>query len=65
MADTTTVQWRKSSRSGNQGACVEVADELPGGDVGVRDSKDPTGPVLTFSPTSWSTFTSSLRTTTP
>ncbi|MDG4797645.1 DUF397 domain-containing protein [Micromonospora sp. WMMD1082] len=62
MADTTTVNWRKSSRSGNQGACVEVADTLPGGRVGVRDSKDPTGPVLTFSPTSWTTFTTNLPT---
>ncbi|MEV6813286.1 DUF397 domain-containing protein [Micromonospora sp. NPDC051296] len=65
MPDTTTVNWRKSSRSGNQGACVEVADTLPGGGVGVRDSKDPNGPLLTFSPTSWSAFTTSLRNPTP
>jgi hypothetical protein len=33
-------QWRKSTRSsGNQGACVEVADNLPGR-VLVRDTKD-------------------------
>jgi hypothetical protein len=49
-------RWRKSSRSsGNGGACVEVADNLPGV-VGVRDSKDPTGPALTFTPESWRTF---------
>ena len=65
MADTTTVRWRKSSRSGNQGDCVEVADTLPEGGVGVRDSKDPNGPVLTFSPASWSAFTTSLRNPTP
>lgn len=46
--------WRKSSRSG-QSECVEVADNLPDV-VGVRDSKDPTGPVLTFDPQSWRTF---------
>ncbi|MEW2329344.1 DUF397 domain-containing protein [Micromonospora chersina] len=46
--------WRKSSRSG-QSECVEVADNLPGV-VGVRDSKDPTGPVLTFSPDTWRAF---------
>ncbi|NHW87476.1 DUF397 domain-containing protein [Escherichia coli] len=62
MADTTTVKWRTSSRSGNQGDCVEVADTLPGGGVGVRDSKDPDGPVLTFDPSSWATFTTALRT---
>ncbi|MGR6316399.1 DUF397 domain-containing protein [Micromonospora soli] len=46
--------WRKSSRSGN-GECVEVADNLPGV-VGVRDSKDPAGPILTFTPETWRTF---------
>lgn len=47
--------WRKSTRSGTQGECVEVADNLPGV-VGVRDSKDPAGPVLTFPPGSWRAF---------
>ncbi|MCM0678838.1 DUF397 domain-containing protein [Micromonospora phytophila] len=42
-------------RAGGGGACVEVADNLPGV-VAVRDSKDPTGPVLAFTPTSWRTF---------
>ncbi|MBM0236231.1 DUF397 domain-containing protein [Micromonospora sp. ATA32] len=54
--DMTGAQWRKSSRSStNGGACVEVADNLPGV-VGVRDSKDPSGPVLTFTPAAWRTF---------
>lgn len=39
--------WRKSSRSNQEGACVEVADLHT--TVGVRDSKDPAGPHLTFS----------------
>ncbi|WP_410810591.1 DUF397 domain-containing protein [Micromonospora sp. 067-2] len=47
--------WRKSTRSGTQGDCVEVADNLPGV-VGVRDSKDQAGPVLTFDPRSWRAF---------
>ncbi|MER7444554.1 DUF397 domain-containing protein [Micromonospora avicenniae] len=56
MAELTGAQWRKSTRSGsNGGNCVEVADNLPGL-VAVRDSKDPTGPVLTFSPTAWTNF---------
>jgi hypothetical protein len=54
--DMTGARWRKSTRSGsNGGACVEVADNLPGV-VGVRDSKDPTGPVLTFDPQTWRAF---------
>ncbi|SCG63763.1 DUF397 domain-containing protein [Micromonospora inositola] len=43
------------ARSGNGGACVEVADNLPGV-VAVRDSKDPAGPALTFTPAAWRTF---------
>ncbi|GAB2940328.1 hypothetical protein GCM10027280_30950 [Micromonospora polyrhachis] len=40
MADLSIATWRKSTRSGNEGACVEVADNLPG-TIAVRDSKDP------------------------
>lgn len=50
--------WRKSTRSNsNGGACVEVADNLPGR-VLVRDSKDPSGPVLAFGPAGWRAFVS-------
>jgi Domain of unknown function (DUF397) len=53
--------WRKSSYStGNGGACVEVARNLPG-IVAVRDSKDPQGPALVFTPEDWSAFTASLK----
>jgi hypothetical protein len=56
MADLTGAVWRKSTRSGsNGGECVEVADNL-NGIVAVRDSKDPAGPVLTFTPTAWAGF---------
>ncbi|MGX4657413.1 DUF397 domain-containing protein [Micromonospora sp. SCSIO 07396] len=49
-------RWRKSTRSsGNGGNCVEVADNLPGM-IAVRDSKDPAGPALTFTPTAWRSF---------
>lgn len=53
-------RWRKSTRSsGNGGNCVEVADNLPDV-VGVRDSKDPAGPALTFTPTAWRAFVTRL-----
>jgi Domain of unknown function (DUF397) len=53
--------WQKSSHSsGNGGACVEVARDLPGA-VAVRDSKDPEGPKLAFTPAEWRTFTGSLK----
>ena len=47
-------QWRKSSYSGANGACVEVAH--PPEAVAVRDSKDPTGPKLIFTPEAWGAF---------
>ncbi len=54
--------WRKSSYSGgNGGDCVEVARTRPAA-VAVRDSKDPDGPKLIFTPEAWATFTATLRT---
>ncbi|MFI6782244.1 DUF397 domain-containing protein [Micromonospora sp. NPDC050276] len=49
-------RWRKSTRSSsNGGACVEVADNLPGV-VLVRDTKDRDGGTLTFGPAAWAGF---------
>lgn len=47
--------WVKSSRSYANGNCVEVAD-LPGARVGVRNSRDPEGLVLQFTPDEWRAF---------
>ncbi|MFI1163121.1 DUF397 domain-containing protein [Streptomyces sp. NPDC020801] len=55
--------WRKSSYSSDQGGeCVEIA-EAPCVTVAVRDSKTPTGPVLTLAPTAFSEFLSWASTT--
>lgn len=51
--------WRKSSYSGGNGECVEVACDLDGC-VQVRDSKDAAGPALVFDPDSWRGFVSAL-----
>ena len=61
MTELTGARWRKSTRSGgNGGDCVEVADNLPNL-VAVRDSKDPTGPLLAFAVHSWSNFIDALQ----
>ncbi|MBU8856428.1 MULTISPECIES: DUF397 domain-containing protein [unclassified Micromonospora] len=60
MPDLTGAVWRKSSRSNNGGDCVEVADNLSGV-VGLRDSKDPTGPALAFPPGSWAAFIRAVK----
>ena len=51
--------WKKSSRSGSQGNCVEVATNLPGL-VAVRDSKHQEGPTLIFTPDDWKAFLTQL-----
>jgi hypothetical protein len=50
--------WRKSSRS-KESNCAEVGQD--GAVVGVRDSRDPDGPVLVFGPTVWVAFLAGLR----
>jgi hypothetical protein len=52
--------WVKSSLSFSNGACVEVAD-LSNGKVGVRHSKDPSGPVLRFTSAEWQAFLGGTR----
>jgi hypothetical protein len=52
--------WVKSSLSFSNGNCVEVAS-LPGGTIGVRNSKDPGGPVLRFTPREWDAFVGGAR----
>lgn len=52
--------WHKSSYSGTQGNCVEVARNLPG-IVVVRDSKGPEGGVLMIGAEEWRGFIRTLK----
>jgi len=65
--DLSRAAWRKSSYSnGSGGSCVEVTT-LPGPashnaqHIAVRDSKDPSGPVLTFTAHQWRQLTASIK----
>jgi hypothetical protein len=59
--ELAAADWHKSSRSGANGNCVEVADNL-NDVVLVRDTKDRgTGLVLRVSPGAWSAFLASCK----
>ena len=54
-----TLTWRKSTRSGAAGHCVEVANAPA--TVLVRDSKDAAGPVLSFGAPDWAGFIAGVQ----
>ena len=51
--------WRKSTRSGSNGQCVEA--RRMGNMVQVRDSKNRSGPVLSFTLAEWAAFTTGVK----
>ncbi len=56
--------WRKASYSStNGGECIEVGTGSQA--VAVRDSKNPDGPRLAFSPEGWMAFTRRIKTGAP
>ncbi|AXI78169.1 DUF397 domain-containing protein [Peterkaempfera bronchialis] len=58
--DLSAATWVKSSYSDSDGGnCVEVAPGFTG-IVPVRDSKDPHGPALVFSPEAFADFVSAV-----
>jgi hypothetical protein len=55
-----TAPWLKSSYSGPQGNCVEVTF-LDGGEVAMRNSRNPGGPTLVFTAAEWQAFLRGAR----
>ncbi|WP_300609478.1 DUF397 domain-containing protein [Trebonia sp.] len=51
-------RWRRSTCSGTNGNCVETAASTA---VTVRDSKDPDGTHLAFTPAAWQAFTATVK----
>ncbi len=58
--DLARAAWRKSTRSGQDGNCVEIATNLSG-IVAIRDSKNPHGPALTFTHSDWAAFIRGIK----
>lgn len=60
-SDPSLTVWRKSSHStGDEDSdCVEVA--LVNGRPALRDSKDPDGPILSFTATEWTAFLTTIK----
>ncbi|GAA5064872.1 DUF397 domain-containing protein [Nocardia callitridis] len=53
-------RWHKSSHSSGNLECVEVAF-LDDATIGIRDSKNPTGPALRFASNAWESFTAGIQ----
>jgi hypothetical protein len=60
MYDLNDLKWRKSAHSGGGNTCVEVAG-LEQARVAVRDSTDPSGPILVFSRQEWRAFFQEIK----
>ena len=60
MSSPQFTSWYKSRRSSGGDNCVEVSFS-PDGVVGVRHSRRPHGPVLTFTPSEWAAFVGGVK----
>ena len=53
------LSWIKAQASTHNGACVEIA--AAGGNIAMRDSKDPGGPILVYTTAEFSAFLNGAR----
>jgi hypothetical protein len=59
MGQQSYGRWRKSTRSGSGAQCVEL--DLRPTTAALRDSKNPDGPILTFSAPAWHRFLAAAK----
>ncbi|GAA0939012.1 DUF397 domain-containing protein [Actinocorallia libanotica] len=62
MLESTSLTWRKSRRSTQNGACVEIGVSHGGVPVAIRDSKNPEGGKLAFSRSELRSFMTRVKT---
>jgi hypothetical protein len=60
-SSATGFAWTRSSYSGGNGNCVEVAHGALSAALPVRDSKQPAGPAVVFSDTGWGVFVDAVK----
>jgi Domain of unknown function (DUF397) len=58
-AERAGLAWLKAQSSTHNGACVEIAESA--GKIAIRDSKDPDGPILVYTPAEFKAFLSGSR----
>lgn len=57
----SSVTWRKARASNPSGNCVELAALPDGAGIGMRNSRDPNGPVLVYTPEEIAAFLAGAR----
>ena len=57
--EIAALSWVKARASSHNGACVEIAAAR--GNIAMRDSKDPAGPVLVYTPAEFAAFLDGAR----
>jgi hypothetical protein len=60
-AERKSLAWLKAQRSTSNGQCVEIAATADGKRIAMRDSKDPDGPILVYTPIEFSAFLDGAR----
>jgi Domain of unknown function (DUF397) len=58
-SDRQSLAWLKAHSSTANGACLEIAAAV--GNIAIRDSKDPDGPILVYTPSEFRAFLDGAR----
>lgn len=58
-SERASLAWLKAHGSTSNGQCVEIASAV--GNIAMRDSKDPDGPILVYTPSEFRAFLDGAR----